>query len=96
MAYHEASSARRPLYRTSLLLLASAAALLLVGPGGASAAACYRALPRAAFPHCQLLSPTYALHWRVDSDLAGGNITLGLDADTGGGSRGLGYGGAGW
>ncbi|KXZ41536.1 hypothetical protein GPECTOR_409g249 [Gonium pectorale] len=32
------------------------------------------------FPHCALLSPAFALHWAVRGD----NITLGLDADTGG------------
>lgn len=93
MAYQQTTFGKRAFHKTSLsfLLLAAGALLLLVGPGGASAAACYRALPRSAFPHCQLLSPTFALHWRVDSDLASGNITLGLDADTGGELRGVGY-----
>ncbi|KXZ46096.1 hypothetical protein GPECTOR_47g373 [Gonium pectorale] len=64
--------------------LPAAAALLLVAgaafASGASAASCYRSLSRSDFPHCALLSPTYALHWAVRGD----NITLGLDADTGG------------
>ncbi|PNH04336.1 MOXD1 1 [Tetrabaena socialis] len=62
---------------------AALAALLLVlaAAGGASAARCYASLSAADFPHCSLLSPSFALHWAV----RGGNVTLGMDADTGGG-----------
>ncbi|KXZ46094.1 hypothetical protein GPECTOR_47g371 [Gonium pectorale] len=55
-------------------------AALLLAASSASAASCYRSLSRSDFPHCALLSGTYALHWAVRGD----NITLGLDADTGG------------
>ncbi|KXZ46095.1 hypothetical protein GPECTOR_47g372 [Gonium pectorale] len=69
--------------RHAFALPAAAALLLVAGAlfaGGVSAASCYRSLSRSDFPHCALLSPAYALHWAVRGD----NITLGLDADTGG------------
>ncbi|PNH04332.1 hypothetical protein TSOC_009507 [Tetrabaena socialis] len=55
--------------------------LVLAATRGASAARCYASLSAADFPHCSLLSPSFALHWAV----RGGNVTLGMDADTGGG-----------
>ncbi|PNH04333.1 MOXD1 1 [Tetrabaena socialis] len=55
--------------------------LVLAAARGASAARCYASLSAADFPHCSLLSPSFALHWAV----RGGNVTLGMDADTGGG-----------
>lgn len=45
-----------------VLLLASLAAETT----GVRAATCYRTFSKEAYPYCQLLSPTYALHWRDD------------------------------
>ncbi|KAG2487971.1 hypothetical protein HYH03_013411 [Edaphochlamys debaryana] len=74
-----------PAARHRLLLLAAALALAVLAPRGALAASCYRSLSRDDFPHCTLLSPLFALHWRVAGPPGpGANITLGLDADTGG------------
>lgn len=69
--------------------LALAACAAAAAPAAAAAAApapepapslCYRTLSKLDFPSCSQLSPTYALHWAVRGD----NITLGIDADTGG------------
>lgn len=74
---------RRPRHGSQAAAAALTVALAAVAalPAALAAASCYRTLPRADFPYCQLLAPSFALHWRVQP---GGNITLGLDVDTGG------------
>ncbi|GIL66735.1 hypothetical protein Vafri_20213, partial [Volvox africanus] len=80
-------SSRWPVARPKLtasppprLLLAVVAVTVAAAASAVFGASCYRSFSPRDFPHCKLLSPSYALHWVV----AGGNVTLGMDADTGG------------
>lgn len=54
--------------------------------GQTLAISCYTKLSRSAFPDCLLVSPSYALLWRIDGD----NVTFGVEVDGAPGWVGLG------
>jgi DOMON domain len=49
----------------------------LLGALSVEAAVCHTNVTKEAFPNCQLLSPSYALHWNVSGDF----ITMAISSD---------------